>query len=160
MRAGIGLLVMAGIVAALAAFVFASASAAAAVIPIRGAYSGATAAGEPYSMMVRTKKTGPRRRPKLKRKASVGRVMAAVPVSCGSGENRSEEVGFPGPLHVGRKGRFGITGIAQSIDGGRVTTKVAGRFTGRRRASGTLSYRGGFAGEFCSGAITWAAKRE
>jgi hypothetical protein len=37
MRAGIGLLVMAGIVAALAAFVFASASAAGAAIPIRGA---------------------------------------------------------------------------------------------------------------------------
>jgi hypothetical protein len=158
MRAGIGLLAVAGIVAALAAFVFASASGAGAMIPIRGAYSGATAAGEPYSMIVRTKKTGSRRRPK--RKAKVGRVMAAVPVSCGSGENRSEQVGFPGPLRVRRNGRFGVTGIASSIDGGRVTTKVAGRFMGRRRAAGRLSYRGGFAGEFCSGAITWTATRD
>ncbi len=158
MRAGIGLLLVAGIVAGIVAFVFASASGAGAVIPIRGAYSGATAAGEPYSMTAWTKKTGPRRRPKLKRK--VGRVMAAVPVSCDSGENRSEEVGFPGPLRVRRNGRFGVTGTASSIDGGRVTTKVAGRFTGRRRAAGRLSYRGGFAGEFCSGAITWTATRE
>jgi hypothetical protein len=158
MRAGIGLLVVAGIVAAFAALVFASASAAGLVIPISGAYSGATAAGEPYSMTVSTRKTGARRRPK--RKVSVGGVMAAVPVSCSSGENRSEEVGFPGPLNVGRNGRFGRTGTAASIDGGRVVTKVAGRFTGRRRASGRLSYRGGFSGEFCSGAITWKATRD
>jgi hypothetical protein len=157
MRASKGLLVVAGTVAALAAFVFASASAAGEVIPARGAYAGATAAGEPYSMIVRTKKTGPRGRPK--RKTSVGDVMAAVPGSCDTGENRSEEVGFRGPLHVGRRGRFRRTGVSQSIDS-RVKMKVAGRFMGRRRASGRLSYRGEFAGEFCSGAITWTATRE
>jgi hypothetical protein len=147
------------VVAALAAFVLASASATGAVTPIRGSYSGATTADEPFSMVIKTKKAGPRLRPKSKRIASVGDVMSAVPVSCNSGENRSERVGFPGPLHVGGSGRFGVTGIAQSNDSDRVTTKVAGRFSGRRRASGTLSYRGGFAGEFCSGAITWTATR-
>jgi hypothetical protein len=147
------------VVAALAAFVVASASAAGAVTPIPGSYSGTTAADEPFSMVIKTKRVGPRLRPKFKRIASVGDVTAAVPVACSTGENRSEPVRFPGPLHVGRKGRFGVTGIAQSIDGDRVTTKVAGRFTGRGRASGTLSYRGGFAGDFCSGAITWTATR-
>lgn len=146
------------VLAASAAFALASTSAAGAVTPIRGSYSGATAAGQPFSMVIKSKKAGSRLRPKFKRISSVGDVMAAVPVSCNSGENRNEPVGFPGPLHVGRKGRFGVTGIAQSNDGDRVTTKVAGRFTGRRRVSGTLSYRGGFGGEFCSGAITWTAR--
>src|SRR5919106_1006805 len=143
MRAGIGLLAVAGKVAAPPPLAFSSPSPPGAPPPLPRAYSGATAAGEPYSMIVRTKKTGSRRRPK--RKAKVGRVMAAVPVSCGSGENRSEQVGFPGPLRVRRNGRFGVTGIAESIDG-RVRTKVAGRFTGRRRAAGRLSYRGGVSG--------------
>ena len=145
--------------AALTALVLASAPAAGAAIPIRGAYSGTTAAGEPFSMVVATKKTGPKLRPKVKRRARVGFVTGAVPVSCNSGPDRSEEVGFPGPLAVKRDGRFAVTGVGQSSDG-RVTTKVAGRFTARRMASGTLSYRGGFAGEFCSGAITWTATRE
>jgi hypothetical protein len=89
----------------------------------------------------------------------VGHVTAAVPVSCNSGPGRSVEVGFPGPVEVKRNGHFSRTGVAQSSDG-RVITKVVGRFTRRRMASGTLWYRGGFAGEFCSGAITWSATRE
>jgi hypothetical protein len=110
-------------------------------------------------MVVATKKTGPKLRPKVKRRARVSFVTGAVPVSCNSGPDRSEEVGFPGPLGVKRNGGFAVAGVAQG-NGGRVTTRVAGRFTGRRMASGTLSYRGGFFGEFCSGAITWTATRE
>lgn len=146
-------------IAALAALVVAAAPAAGAVIPIRGAYSGTTTAGESFSMVVSTKKTGPRLRPKVKRTARVSFVTGAVPVSCNSGPAHSEEVHFPGPLRVKRNGRFAVTGVAES-GSGRVTTKAAGRFTGRRTASGTLSYRGGFAGEFCSGAIAWTATRE
>jgi hypothetical protein len=149
----------AALLTALGALLAASPPAADGVTPVGGAYSGATAAGVPFSMSVEVKKPGPKLRPRFKRLASVGHVRAAVPISCRSGEQRSESVGFPGPLHVGRIGRFGVRGIARSRDGERVTTKVTGRFTGRRKASGTLSYRGGFDGEFCKGEVAWKASR-
>jgi hypothetical protein len=129
------------------------------VVPVRGAYSGKTAAGEAFSMVVKTKKAGPGKRREVKRTAGVGAVDAAIPITCNSGPGRSEEVGFPGPLEVGRNGRFGTKAFSQQIDGDRVNMTIAGRFTGRRVASGKLTYRGGFDGEFCSGAVKWAATR-
>ena len=68
---------------------------------------------------------------------------------------------FPGPIAVERNGRFEVVGWSQStINDDRVTTRVSGRFTGRRVASGRLKYRGGFGGEFCSGKVTWTATHE
>jgi hypothetical protein len=146
-------------VAALATLVLASAPAAGSVVPVRGAYSGATIAGETFSFGVVTKKAGPKLRPEINRLAWVRGVLGAVPISCNSGLRRSQEIGFPGPLQVGRNGRFGVAGVARQLDGDRVITRVDGRFTARRVASGRLSYRGGFDGEFCSGKVRWTAKR-
>jgi len=146
------------IIAVIAAFVPVSAAAGAAgpVIPRAGDYSGTTAAGEPLSFEVETRKAGPKLRPRIKRLAWVGFLRGAIPISCNTGPDRSASAGFPGPLGIGRKGRFARKGVGSST-AGRVITWVTGRFTGRRRATGTLTYRGGFNGEFCSGRTTWTA---
>jgi hypothetical protein len=146
----------------LIALLLAAVPAAGAAVPIRGDYSGTTAAGAPFSMNVSklvTRKPGSDGRKVKVKRTLVGFVKGAVPISCASGEQRSQEVGFPGPLHVKTEGAFSRTGIG-SGGNGRVTTKVVGRYTGKRAASGSFTYRGGFFGESCTGEIAWTATRE
>jgi hypothetical protein len=147
--------------AGLAALVLVAVPVAGAAIPIEGTYSGATAAGEPISMRVsvnvKPKRQADGTREKVRR-VLVKAVMSAVPISCNSGSARSEAISFPGPLQVKGDGRFSRTGVGTG-PAGKVTTKVAARFTGPRVASGTFTYRGGFFGEFCTGAVAWTATR-
>ena len=140
------------------ALALAAAPAAGAAIPRHGTFTGTTAAGEPVSFAVGGKTTRSRKRPKPRRLTWVSFVKASVPVTCRIEGAHSEEVSFPGPLGVGRKGRFARAGFSHG-PGNRVyvTTRVFGRFTSKRRASGTFSYDGGLAGEFCEGKVAWTA---
>jgi hypothetical protein len=112
-------------------------------------------------MRVSTKKTGPKLRAKgINRTAQTHYVEAAIPISCDSGASRSEDIRFPGPLGI-RSGRFRATAWGEStVKSNWGTMRIIGRFTTRRKASGTLTYRARWDGEFCSGSTTWTATRE
>lgn len=146
----------AGLLVALAP---AAAGAAGPLIPVQGHYTG-TAAGEPFSMRVSTKKTGPKLRAKgINRTAETHFVEAAIPISCDSGASRSEDIRFPGPLGI-RRGRFRATAFSKStVKSNWGTMRIIGRFTTRRKVSGTLTTRSAWAGEYCAGSTTWTATR-
>jgi len=118
---------------------------AAAPVPKTGAWAGQTSQSRAITFKVFAKGK------KLKR------LEVGVVGRCPSGEETGGTISYPDPLTISKKGKFQM-----GTYGGAV---LKGRFTTKKKAKGTLEWRGarypenGDPEPCASGSVTWTAKR-